>query len=285
MPEDRDRGNRSFSQYDSMLTEALEEILRLDAEAPMEQESDTELILYVMEVLANRNTNNTGKTAQESWDSFQQHYLPVEEELPENTPEAEKPKRSAQPWLRRLMAAAAAIVLVLCVPLTARALGWEDIWKVVAKWAKETFSFVSSEDANISEPSPEYDGEYTSLQVLLEKNKVDTNLIPTWIPDGYSLKNVDKDITPVLEVYIAHYVNGDKDLTLQVQTYISTDLYNFEIEEDIIEIYTSSGNEYFICKNMEQIQVIWVDGSYECNISGDLSIDEAKAMIDSIKKG
>ena len=54
MSEDQNRGSRDFSRYDAMTTEDLEQILRSDASAPMEQETDTELILHVMEVLANR---------------------------------------------------------------------------------------------------------------------------------------------------------------------------------------------------------------------------------------
>ena len=77
-----EKQNRDFSKYDSMSTEELEALLRLDADAPADGESDVELILHVMEVLVNRgNTNDTGKTALESWESFQQLYLSVEGEL------------------------------------------------------------------------------------------------------------------------------------------------------------------------------------------------------------
>ena len=54
MSENRNRGIRDFSNYDSMETEELEEILRSDADAPESKESDTELLLYIMEVLAKR---------------------------------------------------------------------------------------------------------------------------------------------------------------------------------------------------------------------------------------
>ncbi|MGN0166980.1 MAG: DUF4367 domain-containing protein [Acetatifactor sp.] len=286
MSEDRDRGSRDFSQYDSMTTEDLEEILRLDAEAPMEQESDTELILYVMEVLANRrNTNNTGKTAQESWESFQQHYLPAEEELPEYTPETEKPERSARPWLRRLIAAAAAIVLVLCIPLTAKAFGWEDIWNVVARWAKETFSFVSNESAELSGPDTTNNSEYKCLQDLLEENKIDSSIVPTWIPDGYVLDKIEEDLTPMQRVYRAHYTNSDADLTIRVQTYTSFKQQNIEIEEEIVEIYNSEGIDYYIFENAEQLRAVWISDSFECIISGNISLEDIKIMIDSVGKG
>ena len=58
MSEKQSRGIGDLSKYDAMTTEELEEILRLDAEAPEEQESDIEKILYIMEVLAERKRNN-----------------------------------------------------------------------------------------------------------------------------------------------------------------------------------------------------------------------------------
>ena len=134
MPESRDYGGTNLSQ---LSTEELEQILRQDAEAPEEQETDTDFLLEVMEVLAERNRENahTPKTAEEAWESFQKHYAPKSGS-----------SRSAQPvcpWIRRLVAAVAALVLILCIPVTARAFGWEELWDVVARWAKETFSFVS----------------------------------------------------------------------------------------------------------------------------------------------
>ena len=43
MSEKQNRGVSGMSKYDAMTTEELEEILRLDAQAPEEQESDTEI--------------------------------------------------------------------------------------------------------------------------------------------------------------------------------------------------------------------------------------------------
>lgn len=275
--------NRDYSKYDAMTTEELEEILRLDAASLEGEDSDTELLLYVMGVLANRrNTDITEKTALESWESFQQNYL--DEECLEDMQEPKK-NRTAAPWLRRLIAAAAVIALVVCLPLSARAFGWEDIWNIFARWAKETFSFVTEESADVSEPSPEYVGEYTSLQDILRANNRDAGIVPTWIPDGFILDRLEKDITPAQEIYRALYLNGEKELKIRVKNHLPADTYNIEIEEEILETYIVCGNEYFLFKNADQIRAVWLADSYECNISGDISVDEIKQMINSIKKG
>lgn len=280
MSENLSRVNRDFSQYDAMATEELEEILRLDAETPEGAESDVELLLYVMGVLAERrkNANITGNTAQEAWKSFEQNYMPKDASETQRKPANTR-------WVRGLIALAAVLVLVIMLPISAKALKLDQLWNVVATWAKETFSFVSNGDTDVDEPSPDRRNELTPLRELLKTRERDESIIPTWIPEGFTLENVETDITPIQEMYIAFYLNGDKNLMIRVQTYLLDDIQNTEIEEDYTEIYAVSGVDYYILENQDQLQIIWVVGIYECIISGNLSIDEAKSMIDSIGKG
>lgn len=277
---------RDFSKYDAMTTEELEDILRLDSEAPQEQESDTELILYVMGVLAERSnsTGNTGKTALEAWESFQQNYLSEVHEPLEYIPEKKSAKVMA-PWVRRAIAVAAVITLVVCIPVTARAFGWEDLWEIFARWAQETFSFVSGADTEVSEPDLVSEEGYTSLQDALAKSNRDPSIVPSWIPDGYVLEQIEKDISPVRETYYALYSNGEQPLTIFIQSFLTSDSENIEIDDTLIQIYESNGVEYYIFLNMDQIRAVWTIDSYECYISGELPIEEMKTMIDSIRKG
>lgn len=277
--------NRDYSKYDSMTIEELEEILRLDVSAPEGDETDTELLLYVMGVLANRRKNNgTGKTALEAWESFQQNYLSEEEEHSEDIPEYHS-RQITLLWLRRMAAAVAVIVLLVSIPITAKAFEWEDLWEVIARWAKETFSFVSSDDAEYSEPAIVDDLEYTSLQDMLERNNVPHEMVPAWIPDGFVLETTKKDVTPVQEVYNAFYLNKERKIIVYVRSYLQEDPEKVEVNEDLLEIYEVSNVQYYIFSNANQIRAVWIVDSYQCNISGDLSIEEIKLMIDSIGKG
>lgn len=286
MSENRNRGNHDFSEYDSMTTEELEAILRLDAEAPIEQESDTELLLYVMGVLANRKNHvtGTGKTALEAWESFRQNYLPAEEECLEYTPEQQSERMSAT-WLRHLIATVAVIALVVCIPLTANAFGWEDIWNTIAQWAKETFSFVDGEQIEDNVPNPKDFEEYSSLQQILLENNRDPHIAPVWVPEEALFESVEKEITPIQEIYTAFYRIGERPFRIRIQSYSETDPEKIEINEDLTEIYESNGVEYYIFTNNKQMQAVWINDSYECYISGELTIEEIKQMIDSIEKG
>lgn len=286
MSENRDRRTDRFSKYDSMPTEALEEILRLDAEAPDGQESDTELLLYVMEVLANRrrNTNVTGNTAQQAWESFRKYYLPQEEEIP-YTPEQPKPVKAAKPWLRRLIAAVVAIALLICIPVASSAFGWQDIWNAVAKWAKETFSFVSGDDRESTEPAPQDTMQFGSLQEALTATGLPSDFIPTWIPEGYTLDDVTLSEIPGRKAYIACYNNDNNELIIKVQAYLNDAPEKVEINQELLETYSAANVDYYIFENNEQLRAVWIHDSYECYISGELTVAEIKTMIDSIGKG
>ena len=172
--------NRDFSKYEAMSTEELEEILRLDAAAPEGAQSDTELLFYVMEVLAKRKQNNhiTGNTAQKAWESFQQYYMP------EESKKSVVRKKPAL-WVRRMTAVAAIAALLILVPLTSSALTLGEAWEIIAQWAKETFSFVSEGNAQVSEPMEADQREFSSLQEILAAHKRDASIVPTWIPDGF----------------------------------------------------------------------------------------------------
>ena len=285
MSENQNRGVRDFSMYDSMNTEELEEILRLDYESCEDEESDTELLFYVMEVLAKRkkNSNTQEITAQQAWESFQSNYLYSEDEA--STPVSTEYKASAQPWLHRMIAAAAVIAILVCIPVATSAFGWEDIWNAVATWAKETFSFVSSEQNKKDTPNPKNTKHYTSLQDALDATNQMFDGVPTWIPDNYELQDIKIGESPKKKSYDAFYLKGETPLYISVQVFFAPDPEKVEIGEEPIEIYEVSGVKYYIFGNLEQKQIIWYNDSYECRITCELTIEDIKMMIDSIRKG
>lgn len=285
MSDKKNHGIQDYAMYDTMTTEELEDILRLDAQNTEGKGSDVEKLLYVMGVLADRNrTNNTGKTAQQAWESFQRNYLSEEEgDSPDTL--RQKSGKSSTRWLRRMIAAAAVLVVVVGIPLTVHAIGWEKICGLFAKWSKGTFFFVDSADVQVSEPISEYHGNCGQLQELLENSNIDAGLVPTWIPERYELDKVERDIDPVQVTCMALYRSADKYLRIYVRSYLQGDPDKVEVNGDILEIYEVSGVQYYIFSNMEQIRAIWVVDSYQCNISGNVSLEEIKMMIDSIGEG
>ena len=279
MSENLNRSTPDFSKYDSMSIGELEEILRADAQGPERADSDVDEILYVMEVLAKKRRENgtAGKTALEAYQEFQQHYLPMVEE-------DSKPQRKANiiPF-RRIAAVAACLVLVFSLTTTANAFSFRDVWDAVVVWAQETFSF--SMGVEVSEPDIENELEYSSLQEALSWDSIDSSIIPSLIPTGYSLEEIIIDETPLQKTYLAIYRSGDKLLRICVQSFLGDHPEQIEINNDYSEIYTHLGCDYYLLVNNQLSQAVWIRDTYECYIAGEIAMEDLQIMIDSIGKG
>lgn len=286
MSENQDRGIRDFSRYDTMATEELEEILRFDTDAPEGEDTDVDLILYVLEVLADRRRNNnqvSGKTALEAFESFKQDYLPEEIHI-EPVPEVNAPKIRPLRWLRGLTAAAAVLAFVLLGSVTANALG-VNIWKAVAVWAQETFRLEGNIVAESDLPVSDRGNGYTSLEEAIYDVDRVYNIVPTWIPDEYELIDITVLENPIQKTYSALYQDGDKKIKIFVQSYQHGHPEQIEQSDDTEETIEASGIIYHIFEDVGTLQAVWIKDSYECYISGEITMEQLEMMINSIEKG
>ena len=281
MSENQNCGIRDFSKYDEMTTEELEEILRLDAEMIDGQESDTEILLYVMEVLTQRKkqAGQTGNTAQEAYETFTQHYLPEIDNTDPVPVKRNKPTKCNLRWIRALAATAAVLVILITCSVTAKAFGI-DVWKAVIQWTQETFHFGEGGNSNPNDRLP-----YASLQEALEKGNTPAWLVPTWFPEGFKLVVVTTNMTPMQRIYRAQYLQGEQELIITVREYLEDKPHYVEQSEGLVEEYEVAGITYYLFSNNNTVRAVWIYDSYECDISGSVTIDEIKRMIDSIREG
>ena len=265
MSENRDRGIREFSQYDTMSTEELEEIRRFDTDATEGEDPDVDVILYVLEVLADRRRNNneiTGNEALEAFESFKQDYLPEGISI-DSVPEEKNPAIRPGGWLRGLTAAAAVLAFVFLGSVTANAFG-VNIWKVVAIWAQETFRLEGNIEAESELPVSDRGLEYTSLAAAIDDLEGAKCLVPTWMPEGYELVSLDVLENPIQKIYSALYRNHEATLKIVIQSYQQIYPEQIEQSEGEEEIYEVFGIPFHIFCDNEQIRAAWIDGFYEC---------------------
>ncbi len=288
MPNMQDRKAERFSRFDAMSTEELQAFLREDASKPMGEESDTEEIFYVMEVLAKRRKEqNGGKPPVEALESFKQNYH-TENETPyisESVPVARKRSNSGR-WKRGLVAAVAAIcILVIGNSITASALDF-DLFAIIAKWTQETFHFgYVSQTEETNSPNPHFARPCTSLQNTLDEYKVSAALVPTWIPNGYEELDVRVTETPVQRMYSAKYQAGDNTIRIRIADYLDSRPSQIEQSDSLLEVYNVNEIEYYIFSNYDQLKVVWIRENYECYIIGPVSLSEIKEIVNSIGKG
>ena len=273
----------SYTRYDEMTTAQLREILRKHAHGELEKEPDTEELFYIMEVLANRESENPEKqikSTEEAYATFVKHYAP---EMAEDKP-IPFPKRgtAAGRWMKRV-----AVVAIVCVALTTAAVSAKafapDFWEKVAIWTKEFFRFEDVTDGTEgASPDKEVNAELDSLRDALGQYNVEDGFIPNWIPENYICTNVDAKESPKALRISAIYEKDGERLIIQIRQEFGSPPFQIEKNEDLIEIYTADGVDYYIFSNDKCVQTAWIVGEYECLIIGKLTLEDMKKVIDSI---
>lgn len=285
MPDHTSRRSSEFQKFDTMPTEQLRQILREDASKPAGEGSDTEMIFYVMEVLARRKKElKEGKTPEEALETFKSKYYTENEisSVSENT--VGRTRRSGG-WKRGLVAAAAVLVLVIGSSITASALGF-DLWGIIAKWTQETFHFgYAGQVDEGEEPGKDVALPYSQLQDALDELNIQTALVPTWIPEGYVEVEVKVTESPKHRAFSAKYQCSDKIIIIRLAEYLDGYPMQIEQSDSLLEVYTSNEIDYYIFDNLDNLKAVWINENFECYISGPLSVSEIKEMIDSIGKG
>lgn len=273
--------HEELSRFDSMSTEELQEILRKHAHGELEIEPDTQELYKIMEVLSVRRQENNPqafKTDEEAYVEFCQHYKPEEQaaDMPKGIP---FPSR----WYKAV-AAVLALVLILAAAtsITAEALHI-DIWNRLASWTNDVFQFGQIlQVPSAPDPELEYNAELKSLQDALNDNQITEKLAPTWMPEGYTSKDLQIMSTPRVRNVSAVYDNNGSELIIKIRQTIGVPAEQIEKNDDLLEVYTINGREYYIFSNTETLQAVWAIGEYECIIGGNITLEEMKKMIDSI---
>ena len=288
MPDFKNRNDIEFAKYDAMSTDELQALLREDASKPEGEETNMEVLFYVMEVLAKRRqARQEGKTPEEALDSFVKNYMPEAEDASstERKSTVRRFKPNARRWMSGLVAAAATIVLVFGMSLTASAFGY-DLWEVIVKWTQDTFHFgYSMEDPEIRNPNIDKVEAFCGLQNALDDYDIVVDLAPSKFPDGYEEIDVRVEDTPLQRRFIAKYQSGSGTIRIRLVDYLDEDPTQIEQSDSLIEVYSSGGVDYYIFQNEDLLQAIWINESFECFISGPINLSEIKEIIDSIEKG
>ena len=97
--------------------------------------------------------------------------------------------------------------------------------------------------------------------------------------------DIKTEQTPLKKTYRAIYKYERQTLKITVRDYLDGEPFFVEQSEGLVEACEISGITYYLFDNNEQVQAVWTVDSYECYISGNITIDELKQMISSIEKG
>lgn len=293
MSESEKQTRRDFSKFDRMPTADLEEILRQDALVPPD-ESDVDLILYILDVLEARpkeHPDGTEPDVDAAWESFLQNYRPTADEKSlyddEERSATQEDLRSQRRSRRRawLSGAAVAVVLLFAGTLTAHAAGF-DLWKTVVSWTDDVFTFSRVPTETTPEVRPSSANlESGKLQFALDRDGVTDVVEPTYLPEGYRYSELKIEELVTARIYTCIYTPRKSDawrIAVSFSQGMNGDTMVMKDEGDP-EIYERNGTQYYIVTNVGRYSATWVSGAYTGSISGVETRADLIKMIDSME--
>lgn len=198
----------------------------------------------------------------------------------EEEPPAKAPRRrrgQSAPLFRYVGVIAAA---VLCLVVTANAFGYNPI-QAFFRLVNDTIQTFSNSSGMMELP-PDDPSEYHSLDEALEDCGASTADRITWIPRDYSIANVrvisNIDFLLVTAVYVAE--RGE--IAARIIDTKGTELRGIAESDWEGSPYKKNGTDYYITSNYDLTKAGWSDEKYSYEISGQVSEQEMKKILDSI---
>lgn len=190
------------------------------------------------------------------------------------------PKRSTRfrRALRVSMIAAIMVVVLFGAMVVAQAAG-VDVFGSVARWTEETFHFSISADN--STDTKWFDG-----QKELDAAGIDKDFLPTRIPDGYTLEDIQiTELSGQTDVY-AVFSNSDRStFDILISIYRNpADIETQIFEKDDIQVQTHQVDDktVYLFYNLGVMNAVCQYRNVIYSIAGDLSQESVLELIHSI---
>lgn len=255
------------------LLEAIDEMLARPVE-----EVDADFVDACLDILQVRVPVAEDFDPQASWERFREEHsalFEIEEEPPVKV--APSKHRRAVPLLRY---AGVFVAAMLCLVVTANAFGYNPI-QAFMKWVNDTIQIYSNPSGMMELP-PDSPSEYHSMREALESCGVDSADQITWIPEDYSISNVRVSLIDGITKVTAIYEAERGELTTRILAMKDTEWNGIE-ESDLDEIkYEHNEAVYYITSNFGAMKAVWKDEKYSYMISGQVSENEMRKILDSI---
>jgi len=204
--------------------------------------------------------------------------------------ESKKPlaKSSRKPF-KRIVALAATLVLMLTL-FTVQASG-SNLFRTLAEWTASVLRIGTDSSGQVSMGENDLtEGEariYATPKEMLSDLHIKGDLVPTWIPDRFSLEGCEARKTEAgVSCYVV-YVAGDNDLTLKMWQKPLEDIYLVEKnQKDAARFVTGAVEHYIFYDGESKLEkAVWTRDNLECRIIGDVSQEEMERIVESIYEG
>ena len=246
-------------ELEKLSTLELEHILRTELDSDTPQRENILLLLSILEERDPTDSMNRPEGTMEAWNAIANHndkseHLRV------------KPSRKSRKRFVSLAAAAAIVlILLMTVPQT---VGAENIFEILGRWTRNLFSF-SDETKNQKNGNYVFQTDNEGLQQIYEavvEQGITDPVVPSWIPEGYELKELQV-LSPNenTKVY-SRFVKGDCYIQLVIEIHSMESTNKYTKDEIDAGMYNSMDAYYYIVSNEDTWKAVWSDEMVECSL-------------------
>lgn len=162
-----------------------------------------------------------------------------------------------------------------------------NVWDYFVEWGEETFSLKTKnyQEENYDHILNDKEAkEYLSFEDLIKDIDVEI-MVPKYVPEGYFLQNIKINESPDRIYITGFYLYGKKEYSYYIQILKDKNLEldrKYEKDKNIVEVYKKNNIKYYLMGNIEENQAIWNISNIIYNITGDVSHEEIKLIINSM---
>lgn len=263
--------NREPIDPEKMTTEQLEALLQADMAEEICLPPET--ALEILDILEKRQAAPTASKAQveAAYQDFLSRYATPEGEglslYPVKEAEAPAPGRKKKPLGFLRYAVAAVLALALLVPLLSRG--------------------IRQPAAVPTDPTREPVSAYEGLQQLhgsLVELGITQQVVPTWMPEGYTLRQLCTIWTPEGQTVIAAFGDGKEKIQMTF-TQLGPDAgpqVPFQLNADERDWLEADGVTYYLKRCMQDWAAGWTVDRFQCTVTTDADKVVLTQMLNSI---
>lgn len=247
----------------------------LDKELQKEK-SDPAAVKLILAVLEERHTAVPKPESSVSEEARRRYQDRMEELFP---PE---PKKRWAPLLK--VASVLLVVGLLFATVLPQKAEAETFWEMLQRWSSTVLSYLGRED-KFGKMEFTFETDNIGLQQVYDavvELGVKNPVVPTWLPDGSELVELDSWNTPVANgVWAVFSLNGN-EIFYQINVYNGEPAHQYYRDDSHYESYELEGATYNITRNNDRWSVIWAKDNIECHITLDCQEDTFRSILKSI---
>lgn len=204
--------------------------------------------------------------------------------------ESKKPlaKSSRKPF-KRIVALAATLVLMLTL-FTVQTSG-SNLFRTLAEWTASVLRIGTDSSGQVSMGENDLiEGEirtYATPEEMLSDLHIKGDLVPTWVPDRFSVQRCEAKKTEAGISCRVVYTVSNNDLILKMWQKPLEDIYLVEKNQKDASRFVTGAVEHYIFYDGESKleKAVWTRDNLECRIIGDVSQEEMERIVESIYEG